>query len=441
MTDDSNDDPFEAKRKRSSEKRKTEKATFVLSSGKDPISVQFPSGYEPHTEDTSYRKDVPNENYHIIGEGKYSYVIAAKLDYNHVEGKNSDTNSKPNMMHVTCKRYDLGQLKNTFDGYTRIRRELQICRLHRHENIVDFYEVFTEPAVGSPMFIYVVSERMNHSLAKYYEILTTKKIEEVDVLHLGALLTQILRALSYLHQRGIMHRNVSPMNIGINTGTFTVKLFDFGLAREINVNLDHSTNVETLHYYKAIEGLLREPYDMKIDIWAAALVAIELLGLKLFWPSGTEKDVLELVRRRGAENAIKDRVFEVLGVPTDRYKSIFSRPVFKEPCVSTLEKVLMNETKRKIKDKDQSEITGVNFRDLVTRMLNPDRQKRLSADECLKHPFLKAFNKTYQEKSVSSQPKTDDQFQKRNENDKNMVLKELKAGLTQLSFRPELSMP
>ncbi|CAJ0961607.1 unnamed protein product, partial [Mesorhabditis belari] len=211
------------------------------------MSVQFPSGYEPDTEDAVYRANVPKENYHIIGEGKYSYVIAAKLDYNHVEGKNSDTNSKPKMMHVTCKRYDLEQLKMTRDGYTRIRRELQIFRLHRHENIVDFYEVFTELAAGLPAFIYVVSERMNHSLAEYYEILTTKKIEEVDVLHLGALLTQILRALSYLHQRGIMHRNISPTNIGINTGTFTVKLFDFGLAREINVNLDHSTNVETLH--------------------------------------------------------------------------------------------------------------------------------------------------------------------------------------------------
>ncbi|CAJ0916609.1 unnamed protein product, partial [Mesorhabditis belari] len=386
-------------------------------SGKNPISVQFPSGYEPHTEDTFYRKNVvPEENYHIIGEGKYSYVIAAKLDYNHVEGKNSDTNSKPNMMKVTCKRYDLEQLNNTFDGYTRIRRELQICRLHSHENIVDFYEVFTEPAIGPPTFIYVVSERMDHSLAEYYEILTTKNITEVNVLDLGALLTQILRALSYLHQRGIIPRNVSPTNIGINTRDFTVKLFQFGLTREINVNLEHSINVETLHHYKAIEVLTRQPYDMKIDIWAAALVAIELLGLKLFWPSGTEKEV----RHRGVENAIIDRVYEVL---------------------KSLEVVLINETRRTIKDEDQSEITGKNFRDLVTGMLNPDRQKRLSADECLKHPFLRAFNKTYQEKSASSQPKNEEQLRERNENDKKMVLEELEAGLTQLSFRPKPIMP
>ncbi|CAJ0916619.1 unnamed protein product, partial [Mesorhabditis belari] len=380
MTDDSNEDPLEARRKRSSKERKVEKATFVLSSGKNPISVQFPSGYEPHTEDTFYRKKVPKENYHIIGEGMYSYVIAAKLDYNHVEGKNSDTNSKPNMMNVTCKRYNLQQLNNTFDGYTRIRRELQICRLHSHENIVDFYEVFTQPAVGPPAFIYVVSERMNHSLAEYYEILTTKNKTEVDVLHLGALLTQILRALSYLHQRGIMHRNVSPTNIGINTRDFTVKLFQFGLTREINVNLEHSINVETLHHYKAIEVLTRQPYDMKIDIWAAALVAIELLGLKLFWPSGTEKEV----SHSGAENAVIDRVYEVL-------KSL--------------------------------------------------EVKRLSADECLKHPFLRAFNKTYQEKSASSHPKNEEQLRERNENDKKMVLEELEAGLTQLSFRPKPIMP
>ncbi|CAJ0916606.1 unnamed protein product, partial [Mesorhabditis belari] len=422
MTDDSNGDPFEARRKRSSKERKIEEATFVLSSGKNPISVQFPSGYEPHTEDTFYRTNVPKENYHIIGEGIYAYVIAAKLDYNHVEGKNSDPDSKPNMMNVTCKRYDLQQLKNTFDGYTRIRRELQICRLHSHENIVDFYEVFTELAAGLPAFIYVVSERMNHSLAEYYEDLAKKNTTEVDVRHLGALLTQILRALSYLHQRGIMHRNVSPTNIGINTRDFTVKLFQFGLTREINVNLDHSINVETMHHYKAIEVLQRKPYDMKIDIWAAALVAIELLDLKLFWPSGTEEDVDKLVRNRGAENAIIDRVSVVFDV-------------------DSLEAVLTKEPKRKINYRNQSEITGDNFRDLVTRMLNRDRQKRLSADECLKHPFLRAFNKIYEEKSVSSQPKTEDQLRERNENDKKMVLEELEAGLTQLSFRPKPSMP
>ncbi|CAJ0957094.1 unnamed protein product, partial [Mesorhabditis belari] len=137
-----------------------------------------------------------------------------------------------------------------------------------------------------------------------------------------------------------MHGDLTPRNIGINQ-EFEIKLLDFGLARETNPKLDRSTNV---------------------DIWAAALVALEMLGMKFFMPTGDDEEFTKMIRERGVEKA---------------FDSIWEEKI--EPRL----------------DRDIGPLRREDFKDLIKKMLHPNLQQRLRADECLLHPFLRNLSEKF----------------------------------------------
>ncbi len=127
-----------------------------------------------------------------------------------------------------------------------------------------------------PPKIYLVSEYMKFDLVGL-----CKK----DVLPLGAvraILRQSLTGLAYLHERGIMHRDIKTANI-LLSGQGGIKLADFGLAKELRGLLEHTPTVVTL-WYRAPELLLgSRRYTQQVDVWALGVVAAELLtGEPLF---------------------------------------------------------------------------------------------------------------------------------------------------------------
>ena len=48
-------------------------------------------------------------------------------------------------------------------------------------------------------------------------------------------LCQILRGIEHLHQRGVIHRDISPQNIGITYPKGEIKLGDFGAAAVFSI--------------------------------------------------------------------------------------------------------------------------------------------------------------------------------------------------------------
>jgi len=87
---------------------------------------------------------------------------------------------------------------------------------------------------------------------------------------------QVLTGLEYLHSQRILHRDIKPGNILLNTNG-AVKLCDFGIV-SLYGDDDHSlqTTVVGTSRFMSPERLRAKPYGKASDIWSFGLVMLEL---------------------------------------------------------------------------------------------------------------------------------------------------------------------
>ncbi|CAK0841773.1 unnamed protein product [Prorocentrum cordatum] len=86
------------------------------------------------------------------------------------------------------------------------------------------------------------------------------------------------------------HRDMKPENILVRGDT--VKLADFGLAKEIRARPPHTDYVST-RWYRAPEALLRSPsYNSPMDVWACGGIMAELYTFRPLMPGTSEPDQL-----------------------------------------------------------------------------------------------------------------------------------------------------
>lgn len=115
------------------------------------------------------------------------------------------------------------------------------------------------------------------------------------------IMSEIASALSYLHERGIVFRDLKPNNIGFLGNK--VQLFDFGLSRELpalntNIPFHMSGKVGTLRYM-ANEVAMNQSYNVSADVFSFAMVSYELLSLQKPFDGWTRAMHTALVCHRG----------------------------------------------------------------------------------------------------------------------------------------------
>ena len=88
-----------------------------------------------------------------------------------------------------------------------------------------FVFCFQPPAIEYFQEIYMITELMQSDLHK---IIVSPQHLSKD--HMMVFLYQILRGVKYLHSAKIIHRDIKPGNLLVNSNC-VLKICDFGLAR------------------------------------------------------------------------------------------------------------------------------------------------------------------------------------------------------------------
>lgn len=162
---------------------------------------------------------------------------------------------------------------NTDSEYQKqIFRELQFNKSFKSDYIVQYYGMFTDEQSSS---IYIAMEYMGgKSLEATYKNLL-KRGGRISERVIGKIAESVLRGLSYLHERKVIHRDIKPQNILLNEKG-EIKLCDFGVSGEA-VNSLAMTFTGT-SFYMAPERIQGQPYSVTCDVWSLGLTLLEVAG-------------------------------------------------------------------------------------------------------------------------------------------------------------------
>uniref|UniRef100_A0A3Q0KVA8 non-specific serine/threonine protein kinase n=1 Tax=Schistosoma mansoni TaxID=6183 RepID=A0A3Q0KVA8_SCHMA len=200
-----------------------------------------------------------------LGDGTYGSVLLATVQ---------ETKEKVAIKKMKRKFYSWNECLNL--------REVKSLSKLSHPNIVKLREIVRENN-----YLYLIFDALENNL---YELIKTRTrlFQEETIRNI---IWQVLDGLNFMHKQGFFHRDMKPENLLCN-GPETVKLADFGLAREIRSQPPYTDYVST-RWYRAPEVLLRSTsYNSPVDLFAVGCIMAELYTFRPLFPGSSEIDMV-----------------------------------------------------------------------------------------------------------------------------------------------------
>ena len=171
------------------------------------------------------------------------------------------------------------ELATDADFRRRFHDESQAVAMLSHANIVSVYDVSRSDGLD-----YIVMEMIDGLTLKQYMQRRGTPLNWREALHF---ITQIMRALSHAHSRGIIHRDIKPHNIMVLRDG-SVKVTDFGIAQLTSAAQNTLTQeaIGSVHYISP-EQARGSHVDCRTDIYSAGVVLYEMLTGRLPFESDT----------------------------------------------------------------------------------------------------------------------------------------------------------
>lgn len=213
----------------------------------------------------------------IIGEGAYGSVYKARRKANNE--LTAIKKFKDNTDHTNNKN-----IKRT------IMREIKMLRQLQHPEFV----VILQDQFKRRGRVHLVFEYIDQSLLDLLEAnpagLCTQLVTK--------LLSQLLHAIKWCHKNHIIHRDVKPENLLVDSKTHKLKLCDFGFARHLQKHDDSAvTEYVATRWYRAPELLVgTNRHTGAVDIWPVGCIWVEMCSAEPLFPGDSEIDQLYIIQ-------------------------------------------------------------------------------------------------------------------------------------------------
>jgi len=222
------------------------------------------------------------EKIDFLGEGQFATVYKAK-----------DTQDGNRI--VAVKKIKLGTREEARDGINRTAlREIKLLQELKHAHIIGLLDVFGHRSNVSLVFDFMDTDL--EQIIKDEVVLTPG--------HIKAYTMMTLEGLEYLHNLWILHRDLKPNNLLVNSSGI-LKLGDFGLAKCFASPTRVYTHQVVTRWYRSPELLFgARQYGTGVDIWAVGCIVAELLLRTPFFPGESDLDQLA-------------KIFQAMGSPSN----------------------------------------------------------------------------------------------------------------------------
>jgi len=158
------------------------------------------------------------------------------------------------------------------DSSTRVKKaifdEVSIMRgiiTNPHPNIVTCYDIIDDIDTIYIIMEYCENGDLGHIIGKPMKEETVKYYFK-----------QLINGIKYMNENQIIHRDIKPKNILLTDENRTLKICDFGLAK----NKSGLSRVNTIcgsPLYMAPEMFYDKSYDETVDIWSVGIILYEML--------------------------------------------------------------------------------------------------------------------------------------------------------------------
>ncbi|XP_044130009.1 serine/threonine-protein kinase PLK2-like [Bufo gargarizans] len=167
-----------------------------------------------------------------------------------------------------------------------VKKEIELHSQLKHRNIVRFYHHFQDQK-----YMYLVMEYCRHkSLAHILRV--RKLLTEPEVRYY---MKQILQGVQFLHQQGIIHRDLKLSNFFI-AKNMVVKIGDLGLATTVEQCEKIPGIICGTPNYLSPEVLAKDGHSFKSDIWALGCIMYTMLSGYSPFRAHSQKEMYYFIR-------------------------------------------------------------------------------------------------------------------------------------------------
>ena len=163
----------------------------------------------------------------------------------------------------------------------KFKSEALACKDIKHPNVISAYDVVDEDNMHYIVMEYLEGETLN----KYIKEKGVLSNEETISLSL-----KIAHGILAAHNKGIIHRDIKPQNIVIDSKK-NIKITDFGIARAITSTTKNISVIGTVHYISP-EQVRNTQVDFRSDIYSFGCTMYEMITGEVPFEGDTPLDII-----------------------------------------------------------------------------------------------------------------------------------------------------